>query len=143
MTQSIYCCWFVFSDTYEKGKQDILVEESMEMSEDEADKEKVSDKEEKPLLPPEVFEHLKTAAGTEEKKEEKLVTGKNKNWMKFRLFITIGALHSYSSCSNSMLSQEAVILNKISIGGKFLSNITRASVVQDYMRYLYMFGAPL
>lgn len=68
--------WFLLSDTYEKaGRQDILVEESMEMSEDEADKEK-EDKEEKPLLPPEVFEHLKTA-GTEEKKEEKSLKGNN------------------------------------------------------------------
>ena len=67
----------LLSDTYEKAeKQDILVEESMEMSEDEADKEKDGDKEEKPLLPPEVFEHLKTA-GTEEKKEENSVTGNN------------------------------------------------------------------
>ena len=47
----------------------------MEMSEDETDKEKDDDDEEKRLLPPEVFEHLKTAAGTEEKKDEKLVTG--------------------------------------------------------------------
>lgn len=69
--------WFLLSDTYEKaGRQDILVEESMEMSEDEADKEKEEDKEEKPLLPPEVFEHLKTA-GTEEKKEEKSLKGNN------------------------------------------------------------------
>lgn len=66
----------ILSDTYEKGKQDIMVEESMEMSEDEADKETDEDKEEKPLLPPEVFEHLKTAA-TEEKKEEKSITGNN------------------------------------------------------------------
>ena len=75
-----YLCipgWFLLSDTYEKaGRQDILVEESMEMSEDEADKEKKEDKEEKPLLPPEVFEHLKTA-GTEEKKEEKPLKGNN------------------------------------------------------------------
>ena len=47
----------------------------MEMSEDEGDKEKEG-KEEKPLLPPEVFEHLKTA-GTEEKKEEKPLKGNN------------------------------------------------------------------
>lgn len=68
----------MLSDTYEKaGKQDILVEESMEMSEDEADKEKDEDKEEKPLLPPEVFEHLKTAS-TDEKKEENCLTGNNR-----------------------------------------------------------------
>ena len=48
----------------------------MEMSDDEADKEKDEDKEEKPLLPPEVFEHLKTA-GTEERKEENSVAGNN------------------------------------------------------------------
>jgi len=67
----------LLSDTYEKaGKQDILVEESMEMSDDEADKQKDEDKEEKPLLPPEVFEHLKTA-GTEERKEENSVAGNN------------------------------------------------------------------
>ena len=72
-----YLCisgWVFLSDTYEKaGRQDILVEESMEMSEDEGDKGK-EDKEEKPLLPPEVFEHLKTA-DTEEKKEEKPLKG--------------------------------------------------------------------
>ena len=73
----VFLAGFLLSDTYEKaGKQDILVEESMEMSEDEADKEKNEDKEEKPLLPPEVFEHLKTV-GTEEKKEEKSVAGNN------------------------------------------------------------------
>ena len=73
----VFLIGLLSSDTYEKaGKQDILVEESMEMSEDEADKEKDEEKEEKPLLPPEVFEHLKTA-GTEEKKEEKSVTGIN------------------------------------------------------------------
>lgn len=48
----------------------------MEMSDDEADKEKDEDKEEKPLLPPEVFEHLKTA-DTEERKEENSVAGNN------------------------------------------------------------------
>ncbi|XP_078345829.1 uncharacterized protein LOC144631294 isoform X2 [Oculina patagonica] len=68
----------LLEDTYEKGKQDILVEESMEMSEDEADKEKDDNKEEKRLLPPEVFEHLRTTAGTEEKKEEKSVTEEKK-----------------------------------------------------------------
>ncbi|KAJ7382994.1 Domain with 2 conserved Trp (W) residues [Desmophyllum pertusum] len=67
----------LLEDTYEKGKQDIMVEESMEMSEDEADKETDEDKEQKPLLPPEVFEHLKTAA-TEEKKEEKSITEEKK-----------------------------------------------------------------
>ena len=67
-----------YSDTYNKGKQDILVEESMEMSEDEANKENDNDKdkEEKPLLPPEVFEHLRTAPA-EEKKGEKSQTGRN------------------------------------------------------------------
>jgi len=68
----------LLEDTYEKaGKQDILVEESMEMSDDEADKQKDEDKEEKPLLPPEVFEHLKTA-GTEERKEENSVAEEKK-----------------------------------------------------------------
>ena len=74
---TVFICFvgFLFADTYEKGKQDILVEESMDMSEDEAGKEKDDDKEEKRLLPPEVFEHLRTTAGTEEKKEEKSITG--------------------------------------------------------------------
>lgn len=79
----------MLSDTYEKaGKQDILVEESMEMSEDEADKEKDEDKEEKPLLPPEVFEHLKTA-GTDEKKEENCLTGNNRRIREKNYDVTI------------------------------------------------------
>ena len=64
----------MYLDTYDKGKQDTLVEESMDMSDEEA-KIGGEDKEEKPLLPPEVFEHLK-AAPTEDKKGEKSHTGR-------------------------------------------------------------------
>ena len=48
----------------------------MDLSEEENEKKKEEDEdsEEKPLLPPEVFKHLKTAAAVE-KKEEKPVTG--------------------------------------------------------------------
>lgn len=46
----------------------------MDMSDEEA-KIGSEDKEEKPLLPPEVFEHLK-AAPTEDKKGEKSQTGR-------------------------------------------------------------------
>nr|XP_058951458.1 formin-binding protein 4-like isoform X1 [Pocillopora verrucosa] len=65
----------LLEDTYDKGKQDTLVEESMDMSDEEA-KIGSEDKEEKPLLPPEVFEHLK-AAPTEDKKGEKSQTAAN------------------------------------------------------------------
>lgn len=65
----------LLEDTYDKGKQDTLVEESMDMSDEEA-KIGNEDKEEKPLLPPEVFEHLK-AAPTEDKKGEKSQTAAN------------------------------------------------------------------
>ena len=57
-------------DTYEKGKQEVLDEQSINVSEEEEEKGKEEDAEDKPLLPPEVFQHLKTAAA-EEKKEEK------------------------------------------------------------------------
>lgn len=74
---------FLLLDTYEKGKQEVLDERGKDLSEegedeDEGEDENVKDKdqdsEDKPLLPPEVFKHLKTAA-TGEKKEEKPVIG--------------------------------------------------------------------
>lgn len=40
---------------------------------------------EKPLLPPEVFEHLKNSE-TEEKKEDKLIMGRKLNPILFSLF---------------------------------------------------------
>ena len=66
----------LFLDTYEKGKQDILDEQNMDLSEDENEKKKEEDEdvEDKPLLPPEVFKHLKTTAAVE-KNEEKPVIG--------------------------------------------------------------------
>lgn len=63
----------LLEDTYDKGKRDILVEESMDMSDEEAKKGNDDNKEEKPLLPPEVFEHLK-AAPAEDKNGEKSQT---------------------------------------------------------------------
>lgn len=78
----------LLEDTYEKGKQEVLDERGKDLSEegededeDEGEDENVKDKdqdsEDKPLLPPEVFKHLKTAA-TGEKKEEKPVIEEKK-----------------------------------------------------------------
>ena len=78
-----FCCFF--TDTYDHGKQDIVKEKKMDLP-DEEDKEmkqenvaKDEDTEsEKPLLPPEVFEHLKNSE-TGEKKEDKLIIGRKLN----------------------------------------------------------------
>lgn len=61
----------LWSDTYEKGKQDTFDAQSMDVSdEEEKEKEKDKDSEEgKPLLPPEVFKHLKTSAESEKKEK--------------------------------------------------------------------------
>lgn len=74
-----------FTDTYENGKQDVVKEKKMDLP-DEEDKEMkqenvAKDEEtesEKPLLPPEVFEHLKNSE-TGEKKEDKLIMGRKLN----------------------------------------------------------------
>ena len=62
-------------DTYEKGVQDTVEEENMDVSADEegaealeaGGEEKPADDDQKPLLPPEVFEHIKSAADEEQK----------------------------------------------------------------------------
>ena len=61
----------LWSDTYEKGKQDTFDAQSMDVSdEEEKEKEKDKDSEEgKPLLPPEVFKHLKTSSESEQKEK--------------------------------------------------------------------------
>lgn len=61
----------LLEDTYEKGKQDTFDAQSMDVSdEEEKEKEKDKDSEEgKPLLPPEVFKHLKTSAESEKKEK--------------------------------------------------------------------------
>lgn len=69
----------LLEDTYDHGKQDVVREKKMDLP-DEEDKEMkqgnvAKDEEtesEKPLLPPEVFEHLKNSE-TGEKKEDKLI----------------------------------------------------------------------
>ena len=74
-----------FTDTYENGKQDVVKEKKMDLP-DEEDKEMkqgnvAKDEEtesEKPLLPPEVFEHLKNSE-IGEKKEDKLIMGRKLN----------------------------------------------------------------
>ena len=59
----------LWSDTYEKGKQDTFDAQSMDVS-DEEEKEKDKDSEEgKPLLSPEVFKHLKTSSESEKKEK--------------------------------------------------------------------------
>ena len=63
----------LLSDTYEKGKQDVVDEQSMNLPDEEQEKEKDEDTDDKPLLPPEVFKHLKTAAASEKKEEKPLI----------------------------------------------------------------------
>lgn len=69
----------LLEDTYEKGKQDVVSEQIMDLSEENNEKIETKDKQkdeetdaDKPLLPPEVFKHLKKAE-TAERKEEKPV----------------------------------------------------------------------
>ena len=75
-------CTFFVTDTYEKGKQDVVSEQIMDLSEENNEKIETKDKQkdeetdaDKPLLPPEVFKHLKKAE-TAERKEEKPVMGR-------------------------------------------------------------------
>ena len=67
-------------DTYEKGLHDVLEEENMEVSEEEQEaveqgKDEMNEDNEKALLPPEVFEHLRSSAA-EVKEETKPARGK-------------------------------------------------------------------
>ena len=100
----------LLTDTYEKGKQDVLDEEGMDMSEgeDEKVKEKKEDAKDKPLLPPEVFKHLRTAIATEEKKEEKPVIGITKYYNE--IYSPVNSLDSFSNNSNKQTSLKVTVI---------------------------------
>jgi len=92
----------LLTDTYEKGQQDVLDEEGMDMSEgeDEKVKEKEEDAKDKPLLPPEVFKHLRTAIATEEKKEEEPVIGITKYYNE--IYSPVNSLFFLTTITNKL-----------------------------------------